>query len=293
MAVRTSLHRHGTIHPNTPSSARPIPIGRSVGASAAARRLGEDSVGGRSDVARFCTHRRGHAAVDGRAAARRRLVDGRLAGHRRPTGARRLSAGLTTVRRTGRPGAPLSVDTLTAVSPPSNGSGSPDRPPVIGTSRADRAFEHFFRSTYEPTLRWLAQRTEYDRAYDAVQEAYIKAYERWWRVRIHPNRTAWVRRVALHESRRTWRRDARREQAEETDASHAAPDVDDIGLLDTTVTLDDMLGGLPEQQRRAMLLAHVYQMTSTEGAEIMKISPGTFRYHLHEARRALRTSATR
>lgn len=170
-------------------------------------------------------------------------------------------------------------------------SSEPD--PVLGASRGDRAFESFFRDTFEDTLRWLAQRTDPDVARDAVQEAYIKAYERWWRLRVHPKRTEWVRRAALREWMRSERRDTRRSAAEQSRGDVADGSVDDIAWLETSSAVHELLDALPEQQRRAMVLSHMYQMTSAEGAEVMGISPGTFRFHLHEARRTMRVRLER
>jgi RNA polymerase sigma factor (sigma-70 family) len=50
------------------------------------------------------------------------------------------------------------------------------------------------------------------------------------------------------------------------------------------------LAALPERQRTIVQLAELEGMNSREIAEILEVSAGTVRWHLHEARRALRAA---
>jgi RNA polymerase sigma-70 factor, ECF subfamily len=52
--------------------------------------------------------------------------------------------------------------------------------------------------------------------------------------------------------------------------------------------LEQALDGLPERQRDVLMLYDVDGFTGPEIAEMLDISPGTVRWHLHQARAAMR-----
>ena len=53
------------------------------------------------------------------------------------------------------------------------------------------------------------------------------------------------------------------------------------------------LATLSERQRMIVTLFDVDGLTSTEIGEMLDLSPGTVRWHLHEARRTLRSALSR
>ena len=57
--------------------------------------------------------------------------------------------------------------------------------------------------------------------------------------------------------------------------------------------LTQALAALPERQRMIVTLFDVDGRTSTEIGEMLELAPGTVRWHLHEARRALRAALSR
>ena len=70
-----------------------------------------------------------------------------------------------------------------------------------------REFDRFFRENYDMTVRGLIlDGTRADDAHDAAQEAYVRAYARWWRVGHYREPAAWVRRVAVNVTRDQHRR---------------------------------------------------------------------------------------
>ncbi|MFQ5558688.1 MAG: sigma factor, partial [Acidimicrobiales bacterium] len=77
-----------------------------------------------------------------------------------------------------------------------------------------RDFDEFFRESYRATVRGLElDGTPSDQAHDASQEAYVRAYARWWRVGRYREPAAWVRRVAVNVVRDAHRRDRTAEAA--------------------------------------------------------------------------------
>ena len=60
-------------------------------------------------------------------------------------------------------------------------------------------FDAFFLARYDSLTRSLAAAFgDREVAAEAVQEAFVRAYTRWRRVRRLDNPTAWVRRVAIN-----------------------------------------------------------------------------------------------
>ncbi len=147
-----------------------------------------------------------------------------------------------------------------------------------------RDFDRFFRENYDTTVRGLIlDGTRADDAHDAAQEAYVRAYARWWRVGHYREPIAWVRRVAVNVVRDQHRRTVVRDKAlpklvtETIVAAPAEPD-----------DLDSALDMLPPQQRQAVDLYYGAGFSTDEAANRMGISPGAFRFHLSRARRTLK-----
>jgi RNA polymerase sigma-70 factor (ECF subfamily) len=109
---------------------------------------------------------------------------------------------------------------------------------------------------------------------------------RWRRISRYDHPAGWIRHVALNRLRDHFRHETRGEKVRERlqgDAAtvEPAPDVADEGLA-AAVT------GLPRQQRVAVSLFYVEQLSVREIAASMKLSEGAVKYHLHAGRASLR-----
>ena len=147
-----------------------------------------------------------------------------------------------------------------------------------------RDFDDFFREHYPATVRALElDGTSTDEANDAAQEAYVRAYARWWRIAHYREPAAWVRRVSVNIQRDAHRRSVTREAA----LPRLAPEMvaPEPELPDD---LDEVLDHLPDRQRQAVDLYYRAGFSTEEAASRMGISPGAFRFHLSRARRALK-----
>jgi RNA polymerase sigma-70 factor, ECF subfamily len=150
-----------------------------------------------------------------------------------------------------------------------------------------RDFDDFFRASYDHTVRGLElDGTGRADAHDAAQEAYVRAYARWWRVGHLREPAAWVRRVAVNVARDQHRRQTVRDNAIPKLA--AEPMTVDPLAGDDIEGLDEALDTLPRQQRRAVDLYYIDGFSTEEAATRMGISPGAFRFHLSRARRTLK-----
>jgi RNA polymerase sigma-70 factor (ECF subfamily) len=154
----------------------------------------------------------------------------------------------------------------------------------------DADFDQTFRDHYEPMVRSLGLACgDREAAADAVQDAFTRAYVRWRRISRYEDPAGWVRHVALNRLRDHFRRAERGRRAvgrlagqAGADATAPAPDAgEEPALLES-------LSELPRQQRIAVALFYVEQLSVHEVAEAMRLSEGAVKYHLHAGRQRLR-----
>jgi RNA polymerase sigma-70 factor (ECF subfamily) len=151
------------------------------------------------------------------------------------------------------------------------------------TADPARHFETFFQSEYPRLLRVLSSADL--SADDALQEAFAKAALSWERISTYEDPAGWVRHVAVRRLLDE-RRSSRRKLAaiERLDALSPRDTADQ----DAAIDLAAAIGALPTQQRVALSLFYLGELTSAETGEAMGISAGAVRFHLHEARARLR-----
>lgn len=166
------------------------------------------------------------------------------------------------------------------------------RDPVTSAPSGSGDFDALFCERYEPLVRALsAGFGDREAAADAVQEAFVRAYARWWRVRRLEDPAGWVRRVAVnllidHTRRQTRGRRVLDRLARRDD--HTAEAADEQ-LPGAGLALD-RLDALAPQQRLAMALFYVEDLSVAEVATAMRISEGAVKYHLNRGRNALRAA---
>ena len=126
-------------------------------------------------------------------------------------------------------------------------------------------------------------------AADAVQDAFTRAFVRWRRISRYDNPAGWIRHVALNRLRDHFRHAVRGRRAVERLGGQTDHVVDGP---EPPVEAPDALAGavaeLPKQQRIAVALYYVEQLSVLEVADSMGLSEGAVKYHLHAARTSLR-----
>jgi RNA polymerase sigma-70 factor (ECF subfamily) len=118
--------------------------------------------------------------------------------------------------------------------------------------------------------------------HDLVQEAFIRAWQRWGKVSAYDDPVAWVRRVAWNLAmtrHRRWK--LLRLITEHRDA----PPAPDVGL--DRIVLVQALRKLPEQIRRAIVLFYIADMSIADIAQDMSVPEGTVKSWLHRGRTEL------
>jgi RNA polymerase sigma-70 factor (ECF subfamily) len=120
--------------------------------------------------------------------------------------------------------------------------------------------------------------------HDLVQEAFVRAWQRWDRVGAYEDPVGWVRRVAWnlamnrHRRLRLHRVWADRHPQLEAAAPPLEPD---------RIVLVAALRRVPEQQRRALVLHYLADLSITDIAAESGVAEGTVKSWLHRGRNAL------
>jgi RNA polymerase sigma-70 factor (ECF subfamily) len=121
-----------------------------------------------------------------------------------------------------------------------------------------------------------------DVAHEATQEAFARAFSRWPKVKEVAWPEAWVTTTAMNVSKRHFRRRSR-QRATAPGESSAGPSGDRVDVLAA-------LRLLPERQRQATVLHYLLDCPVGAVAELMGLSDGAVKAHLHKARATLRNS---
>jgi RNA polymerase sigma-70 factor, ECF subfamily len=153
-------------------------------------------------------------------------------------------------------------------------------------------FETLFRLHYRPITRSLALAFgSSEDAADAVQEAFVRAYGRWDRIAQYDDPVAWIRHVAVNRLRDGFRSRTRARAALARLGPMAQrelePAPDDGPAIDLEV-LARRLASLSRQQRLALSLFYVEDLSVAQVAASMGISVGAVKFHLHQGRESLR-----
>ena len=139
-------------------------------------------------------------------------------------------------------------------------------------------------------IAWRMLRHRED-AEDAVQDAFLRALERI--DQCDPERPfgPWFFRVVATTAINRQRSAKRRETDELSDreVSEVMGPADAATLSVLRGEVDAALATLPSMQRQLIEMVTFEECTPTEAAQMLGIPAGTARWHLHEARKALRT----
>ena len=146
---------------------------------------------------------------------------------------------------------------------------------------AELEYAWFFRVEFPMVLRTVYLILgDKGKAEDVTQEAFIQLLSHWKKISRYERPDAWVRRVAIRLAVKAQRRERMREVLER-DSSGArgakAPDVD----------LANALRQLPLKQRTCVLLFYYEDRPIAEIVDILGISEGSVKVHLHRARERL------
>jgi RNA polymerase sigma-70 factor (ECF subfamily) len=161
---------------------------------------------------------------------------------------------------------------------------------VDETSRSDRrepvAFEDFYAAEY-PAMVALGYKLtgNASEAEDLVQEAFVRAHQRWSTVAGYDRPGAWMRRIVVNlatsRSRRVKSSALAILRLRQQRAATGLP------LSASTVEFWQMVRMLPRRQAQVVALYYEADRPVSDVAAILGCAEGTVRAHLHAARRTL------
>jgi RNA polymerase sigma-70 factor, ECF subfamily len=145
-------------------------------------------------------------------------------------------------------------------------------------------FDAFYTSTAKRLVATVYAMTgDLAEAEDAVQEAYVRAWQRWPRLTRDGDPLPWVRTVAMRLAVSTWRRTRGRLRAH----FRHGPQADVPELSADRVALVVALRELGPEQRQAVILHHLLDLPVDQVAREMGVSSRAVRTRLSRARRIL------
>jgi RNA polymerase sigma-70 factor, ECF subfamily len=149
-------------------------------------------------------------------------------------------------------------------------------------ARPEEVFEHEYDRLVKALTVVAGDREE---ASDAVQEAFVRLVVGWDRLATYEDPAGWVRRVALNQIRDRHRSIGRQARLLlRIGEQYRTPQ----GVSATDEGVWERVLRLPLKQRTALALHYVDKLTAREVADVMHVSEGTVRQHLHRARQALK-----
>jgi RNA polymerase sigma-70 factor, ECF subfamily len=158
------------------------------------------------------------------------------------------------------------------------------------TMRSDRhgegplAFEDFFRDEHDRLFRAVRLLTrDRQEAEELTQDAFLRVWERWGRVRVHGDPTGYLFRTALN----LWRSRLRRAAVAARHVLHQGRSADDLTEVESRDVVVRALAGLPARQRAAIVLVDVLDLTSERAGVVLGIRPVSVRVLASRARATL------
>ncbi|MEU7803050.1 SigE family RNA polymerase sigma factor [Micromonospora arborensis] len=148
----------------------------------------------------------------------------------------------------------------------------------------DEGFEEFYRATRHRIVTVLyALSGDLGEAQDAAQEAYVRAWQRWQRIGEYGDPEAWVRLVGHRLLLNRWRkiRNGITAYRRHGPATAVGPP------SENTVALVTALRQLPMEQREAIVLHHLADLSVADIALHTGVPAGTVKARLARGRKAL------
>ncbi len=152
--------------------------------------------------------------------------------------------------------------------------------------RSPETFEDFYRREYTAVVG-LAYALSGSRsgAEDLAQEAFFAAHRSWDRIAGYDQPGAWVRRVVANLSVSAFRRGAAEAKALARAALGQRAELPDLGASDPQFW--NAVRSLPRRQSQVVALFYLEDLPITDVADILDMSPGTVKRHLHNGRGTL------
>jgi RNA polymerase sigma-70 factor (ECF subfamily) len=146
-------------------------------------------------------------------------------------------------------------------------------------------FEAFFLQHHEPLHRalWLLTRNRFE-AEEVMQDAFLRLWERWDRLDGVADPVAYLYRTAMN----VYRSRLRRARVALRKAVRHVPADDQLAAVESRDAVVRALASLPENQRAAIVLTDVLDLTSEDAAAVLRSKAVTVRVRASRGREILR-----
>jgi RNA polymerase sigma-70 factor (ECF subfamily) len=153
--------------------------------------------------------------------------------------------------------------------------------------RETAEFDAFYAATSHRLVGQLFAMTgDLGEAEDALQEAYIRAWQQWSKVGAYESPEGWVRSVAFKLCVNAWWKTRNRITAHRRAAPRSEAGAESE-LGPNLLALVQALRQLPERQRRVLVLHYVADLSVEQIAQEAGMPSGTVKSHLSRGRAAL------
>ena len=152
---------------------------------------------------------------------------------------------------------------------------------------AARGFEEFFEAESRTLFRrlWLVTGNRAE-AEEIAQDAFLKVWERWDRVRVLEDPTGYLYRTAMNMFRRRYQRALLAAKR----IVGLSPEVDEFARSDERQAVRQVLATLRPRQRAALVLTEMLGFSSEEAGRALGVRASTVRALSHQGRAAFKKS---
>jgi RNA polymerase sigma-70 factor, ECF subfamily len=156
---------------------------------------------------------------------------------------------------------------------------------VVAEPETADDFDEFFRAVYTRVSQALLLLTrDPAEAEDLAQEALLRAFERWDRVRRMQSPEGYVYRTAMNLNRKRLRRLAVRRRRSIAEG----PTPDPTAIVEERSLAASAIAALTREQREALVLVEWLGLSTEEAGRVLAIDAASIRSRLSRARAALR-----
>ena len=180
--------------------------------------------------------------------------------------------------------------------PPVPDPGTPDEALVDRVLGGDiQVFELLMRRNNQRLYRTIRSLVpEEDDVEELMQQAYVLAFTRLEQFSKGARFSTWLLRIGLNEALQRIRRDHRWPRAapevlEEEPSMNATPE-QGLARAQLNRLLEQLVDELPESHRSVFVLREVQQLSTSEVAELLELSPDNVKQRLSRAKAMLRTA---
>ncbi len=166
------------------------------------------------------------------------------------------------------------------------GSGEAVAPAAGRDAVVGRLFDEHYTGLCRLAALLLGDRAA---AEEAVQEAFLRTYAGWWRIR-RPEQARWyLRRAVVNQCRSRQRRRTTEDRGNRVvhASERTASDRDDPAGRAEALLIADAVRALPPRQREAVVLRYFEDLAEADIARVLGCSAGTVKSQLSKARATL------